>query len=85
AAAATVGTPIAINVAHALNLPSEPLVLAVLFGCNLCYATPVAYQTNMLIMAEGGYQFRDYVRAGVPLALLMIVTLSILLVVHYRI
>jgi hypothetical protein len=73
ATAATVGTPIAINVARALRLPPEPLVLAVLFGCNLCYATPIAYQTNMLIMAEGGYQFRDYVRAGVPLAALMIV------------
>lgn len=85
AAAATVGTPIAINVAGALGLPVEPLVLAVLFGCNLCYATPVAYQTNMLIMAEGGYQFRDYVRAGVPLAALMIATLSILLVISYDI
>jgi di/tricarboxylate transporter len=85
AAAATVGTPIAINVAQALDMPPEPLVLAVLFGCNLCYATPIAYQTNMLIMAEGGYQFRDYIRAGVPLAALMIVTLSILLVLHYGI
>jgi di/tricarboxylate transporter len=85
AAAATVGTPIAINVAAALGMPPEPLVLAVLFGCNLCYATPVAYQTNMLIMAEGGYAFRDYVRAGVPLAMLMIVTLSILLTMRYQI
>jgi di/tricarboxylate transporter len=85
AAAATVGTPIAINVATALGMPAEPLVLAVLFGCNLCYATPVAYQTNMLIMAEGGYAFRDYVRAGVPLAVLMIVTLSILLTMRYQI
>lgn len=85
AAAATVGTPIAIKVASALGLPPEPLVLAVLFGCNLCYATPVAYQTNMLIMAEGGYEFRDYVRAGVPLAAIMIVTLSILLALRYDI
>ena len=40
-----------------LGLPVEPLVLAVLFGCNLCYATPVAYQTNMLIMAEANISF----------------------------
>jgi di/tricarboxylate transporter len=85
AAAATVGTPIAINVAGALGLPPEPLILAVLFGCNLCYATPVAYQTNMLIMAEGGYAFRDYVRAGVPLAVIMIVVLSVLLTIRYGI
>ncbi|MBD3728118.1 MAG: SLC13 family permease [Sphingomonadales bacterium] len=83
ATAATVGTPIAFNIANHLGLPSEPLILAVLFGCNLCYATPIAYQTNMLIMAEGSYQFRDYIRTGVPLVLLMVTTLSILLVTTY--
>ena len=83
ATAATVGTPIAFAIANKLGLPPEPLVLAVLFGCNLCYATPVAYQTNMLIMGEGNYEFRDYIRTGVPLVLIMVVTLSIALVVTY--
>lgn len=83
ATAATVGTPIAFNIANQLGLPPEPLILAVLFGCNLCYATPIAYQTNMLIMSEGSYQFKDYIRTGVPLVLLMVTTLSILLVTNY--
>ncbi|TMM50459.1 SLC13 family permease [Qipengyuania marisflavi] len=83
AAAATIATPIAFSIAHTLGLPPEPLVLAVLFGCNLCYATPIAYQTNMLIMAEGSYEFGDYVRTGVPLVLLMVATLSLALVVTY--
>ena len=83
ATAATVGTPIAFSIASQLELPAEPLVLAVLFGCNLCYATPIAYQTNMLIMAEGSYEFSDYIRTGVPLVLLMVTTLSILLVLSY--
>uniref|UniRef100_UPI00345C5AE1 SLC13 family permease n=1 Tax=uncultured Erythrobacter sp. TaxID=263913 RepID=UPI00345C5AE1 len=83
ATAATVGTPIAFSIAAQLGLPPEPLVLAVLFGCNLCYATPIAYQTNMLIMAEGNYDFSDYVRTGVPLVVLMVATLSILLALWY--
>lgn len=83
ATAATVGTPIAFAIASQLGLPPEPLVLAVLFGCNLCYATPIAYQTNMLIMAEGSYEFGDYIRTGIPLVLLMVVTLSFALVVTY--
>ena len=83
ATAATVGTPIAFNIATQLGLPQEPLILAVLFGCNLCYATPIAYQTNMLIMAEGNYTFADYIRTGVPLVLLMVTTLSLLLVFSY--
>lgn len=83
ATAATVGTPIAFSIATELGLPQEPLILAVLFGCNLCYATPIAYQTNMLIMAEGSYTFPDYMRTGVPLVLIMVVTLSYLLATTY--
>ncbi|GMM93828.1 SLC13 family permease [Qipengyuania sp. MTN3-11] len=83
ATAATVGTPIAFAIAQQLGLPAEPLILAVLFGCNLCYATPIAYQTNMLIMAEGSYDFGDYIRTGLPLVLIMVTTLSIGLVVTY--
>ena len=81
--AAAVGTPIAFSLAQKLGIPVEPLVLAVLFGCNLCYATPVAYQTNMLIMSAGDYKFGDYTRTGLPLVALMIVTLSGLLVYRY--
>ena len=83
ATAATVGTPIAFAIAAQLNLPAEPLVLAVLFGCNLCYATPIAYQTNMLIMGEGSYVFADYIRTGVPLVLIMVTSLSVLLALSY--
>ena len=83
ATAATVGTPIAFSIAATLGIPPEPLVLAVLFGCNLCYATPIAYQTNMLIMAEGKYEFSDYIRTGVPLVAIMVVSLSVLLVLWY--
>lgn len=83
ATAATVGTPIAFSIANQLGMPAEPLVLAVLFGCNLCYATPIAYQTNMLIMAEGSYEFKDYIRTGVPLVLIMVASLSFMLVVTY--
>ncbi len=83
ATAATIGTPIAFSIAQQLGLPPEPLVLAVLFGCNLCYATPIAYQTNLLIMSEGGYDFGDYVRAGTPLVAIMVAVLSVLLVLWY--
>ena len=81
--AAAVGTPIAFSLAQKLGIPVEPLVLAVLFGCNLCYATPVAYQTNMLIMSAGDYKFGDYTKTGLPLVAIMIVTLSGLLVYRY--
>ena len=83
AAAAAVGTPLAVSLATKLSLPAEPMVLAVLFGANICYVTPVAYQTNLLIMGPGGYRFKDYVRAGLPLALIVITTLAWMLVRRY--
>lgn len=83
AAAAAVGTPIAIATAVELGLPLEPFVLAILFGANLSYATPMAYQTNLLVMNAAGYRFRDFVRVGAPLVALMLVVLSFLLAKRY--
>jgi di/tricarboxylate transporter len=78
-AAAVIGTPIAVGIARQLELPAEPFVLAVLFGANMSYATPMAYKTNLLVMNAGGYTFGDFVRIGVPLTLLMWLALSWLL------
>ena len=82
-AAAVIGTPIAISVASQLNLSPEPFILAVMFGANLSYATPMAYKTNLLVMNAGGYKFSDFMRIGIPLILLMWVTLSLLLIWLY--
>jgi di/tricarboxylate transporter len=82
-AAAAVGTPIAAATATALGLPLEPFVLAILFGANLSYATPMAYQTNLLIMNAVGYRFTDFVRVGGPLVALMLIALSVLLANRY--
>jgi di/tricarboxylate transporter len=82
-AAAAIGTPVAIASAVQLQLPLEPFVLAVLYGANLSYATPMAYQTNLMIMKAGGYRFSDFVRVGAPLVVIMLVTLSILLSRRY--
>ncbi|MDH3220816.1 MAG: SLC13 family permease [Gammaproteobacteria bacterium] len=78
-AAAVIGTPIAIGIAHQLGQPAEPFVLAVIFGANMSFATPMAYQTNLLVMNAGNYSFGDFVRVGLPLVLLMWAVLSFLL------
>lgn len=82
-AAAAIGTPLAVELARQLGVPAEALILAVLFGCNLCYVTPMGYQTNLLVMNAAGYRFSDFVKAGLPLFLLMWSALSFLLIRHY--
>jgi di/tricarboxylate transporter len=82
-AAAVIGTPIAIELARQLGLAPEPFVLAVLFGVNMGYATPLADNCNLLVFSAGGYRFKDFVRVGVPLMLIMWLALSWLLPQYY--
>jgi di/tricarboxylate transporter len=82
-AAAVIGTPIAIGIAQRLGMPLEPFVLAVLFGANLSFATPMAYQTNILLMNAGGYKFGDFVRIGLPLSIGLWLVLTLVLVWAY--
>ncbi|MBK6980250.1 MAG: SLC13 family permease [Betaproteobacteria bacterium] len=70
-AAAVIGTPIAVSIAQQIGQPPEAFLLAVIFGANLCYATPLAHKINVLVMAAGGYTFGDFVRVGLPLAVVM--------------
>ncbi|MBY4678420.1 SLC13 family permease [Marinobacterium arenosum] len=78
-AAAVIGTPIAFSISQQLGLPPEPYVLAVLFGANMSYATPMAYKTNLLVMSAGGYRFSDFMRVGIPLTIIVWLVLSWLL------
>ena len=82
-AAAVVGTPVSMSIAAQLGVPVEPFILAVIFGANMSFATPIGYQTNLLIMSAGGYRFSDFVRVGIPLTLIMWVIFSLLLPTMY--
>jgi di/tricarboxylate transporter len=84
-AAAVIDTPIAISIASQMGQPPEPFVLAVLFGANMSYATPMAYKTNLLVMNAGKYTFNDFLRTGIPLVLIMWIMLSWLLPMMYSI
>ncbi len=83
-AAAAIGTPIAISIAHQLGVSSEPFVLAVLFGANMSFATPYGYQTNLLVMTAGGYKFSDFLRVGIPLTVIMWIGFSLILPFLYE-
>jgi len=83
-AAAVIGTPIAISIAHQLGVIPEPFILAVLFGANMSFATPYGYQTNLLILSAGGYKFSDFLRVGIPLTIIMWIGFSLILPVLYE-
>ncbi len=68
-AVAVVVTPIAIGLAAAMGIDARPLVVAVMVAASASFATPIGYQTNMLVYGPGGYKFTDFMRVGIPLNL----------------
>ncbi len=83
-ATAVLFTPIAVNAALAAEIDPLILVLTVIFGANCSFATPVAYQTNLLVMAPGHYRFRDYLTIGLPLILLLWVVYTLVAPLYFR-
>lgn len=70
-ACAVLFTPIAVEVARRLGVDPLAFVVAVIFASNCSFATPIGYQTNLLVMAPGHYRFADYLKAGAPLVLIV--------------
>jgi di/tricarboxylate transporter len=66
-AVAVIYTPIAMELGMSLGLDPRPFAVAVMFSATLAFATPVGYQTNMMVYGPGGYRFSDYMRIGIPL------------------
>ncbi|MCB0079037.1 MAG: SLC13 family permease [Anaerolineales bacterium] len=70
-AAAALLTPIAISIANSFGISPVPLLMAVAFAAAASLATPVGYQTNLMVYGPGGYRFSDYTRVGLPLSLIL--------------
>ena len=68
-AVAVVITPLAIGIAAQLSMDPRPLVVAVMVAASASFATPIGYQTNMLVYGPGGYKFTDFLKVGIPLNL----------------
>lgn len=71
AATAVLFTPIALSAAEQTGTDPFPFLLAVIYAANCAFATPIAYQTNMLVMGPGHYKFSDFMRFGGPLVIIM--------------
>lgn len=82
-ATAVLFTPIAVSIATELQIDPMPFLLAVIFGANCSFATPMSYQTNLLVMAPGHYRFVDFVRVGTPLIFIMWITFTLFVPWYY--
>jgi di/tricarboxylate transporter len=78
-AVAVLLTPIALQLAVTLGIDPKPLLIAIAFGASASFMTPMGYQTNAIVMGPGGYTFKDYLKFGLPLNLLMWITATIMI------
>ena len=84
-AAAVLVFPVALTLAQDLQVDFRPFAIAVALAASASFATPMGYQTNLMVFGPGGYHFSDYLRIGVPLTLLtaLVAILIIPLVWHF--
>jgi di/tricarboxylate transporter len=82
-AVAVLLTPIAIQAAATLQVSPRPFIVAVAGGASACFATPIGYQTNTLVYGAGGYLFRDFIKVGLPLNILVCLLAAILIPIFW--
>lgn len=82
-AAAVIMVPLALAVTQQAGLDPEPFMLAIMIAASASFATPLGYQTNLMVYGPGAYRFSDFLRVGVPMNLLVGITALVTLVLLY--
>ncbi|HUE88994.1 MAG TPA: SLC13 family permease [Vicinamibacterales bacterium] len=77
-AAAALSFPIALATAHTLDVNFLPFAVIIAVAASSGFATPLGYQTHLMVYGAGGYRFSDYVRVGVPLDLIVMIVAILL-------
>jgi di/tricarboxylate transporter len=75
--------PIAISTAVSLGVDTRPFIIGICFGASACYASPIGYQTNLLVYGPGGYRFSDFIKLGLPLNIMVIVLAGLFIPVFW--
>ncbi|GBF26718.1 putative transporter [bacterium MnTg02] len=82
-ATAALLAPVAVSTAAQMGVDPAPFVFGLIFALNCSFATPIAYQTNLIVMGPGHYRFSDFLLGGVPLILLIWLSYSIFAPIYY--
>lgn len=75
--------PIAISTALGIGVDPKPFIIGICIGASACFATPVGYQTNLMVYGPGGYRFKDYLKLGIPLNIFVVVAGMLLIPVFW--
>ena len=73
AATVVLMAPIGIGLANGLNASVDPFLMAIAIGASCAFLTPIGHQSNTLVLGPGGYTFRDYLKMGIPLSIIIVI------------
>ena len=83
-AAAALIVPVAISVSSSAGIDPIPLLIAVAIAASASFATPIGYQTNLMVYGPGGYKFKDYLKIGIPMNLIMgVIAVLLIYFIYY--
>ncbi len=81
-AAALMMLPVVLEVAARAGLDSTPFVFAIMMAASASFATPLGYQTNLMVYGPGGYKFKDFLKVGIPMNIFVgVATLTVILLI----
>jgi di/tricarboxylate transporter len=83
AAVAVLLAPIALNTANDLSMSPYALMMTVAVAASASFLSPVAHPANVLILGPGGYRFKDYIRVGLPLTVVVLIVVLLVLPVFW--
>lgn len=82
-AAAVLLVPVVLSLTTSLGAPAEPFMIAIMMAASASFATPLGYQTNMMVFGPGGYRFGDFLRVGLPMnGFVGLVTVAVIALVY---
>jgi di/tricarboxylate transporter len=82
-AAAVLMFPFCIELARQMGSSPRPFLIALVFSASACFATPIGYQTHMMVYGPGGYRFTDFVKVGLPLDFLLAAVATALIPLYW--
>lgn len=75
--------PVAVSVGAQLGIDPRPLILTVTIAASTSFATPIGYQTNLMVYSPGGYRFKDFLRIGIPINIIALISTTLLVWWYY--
>ena len=83
-AAAALAFPLALAVAEKMGVNPLPFVVCVCFAASSAFSTPIGYQTNLIVQGVGGYKFKDFIKVGLPMNIIVFILSVILIPLFYH-